>query len=153
EVFPNSGINLPTCALIGMASMFAGSARALLTSIVFAFETTMQPHGLLPLLGACTAAYFVSFFMMKGTIMTEKIQRRGILTPDAYEPDILQRMKVGEVMAYLTPQISIHQSINDVRKWVEQNKPDRHMLVVKDENGNLAGLLRLKDLNRENVDG
>jgi len=97
-VFPHSDINLPTCALIGMAAMFAGAARALLTSIVFAFETTMQPHGLLPLLGACTAAYFVSFFLMKSSIMTEKIQRRGVATPDAYGPDVLQGIKVKEVM-------------------------------------------------------
>lgn len=48
KLFPQASINLPTCALIGMAAMFAGSARALLTSIVFAFETTQQPHGLLP---------------------------------------------------------------------------------------------------------
>jgi H+/Cl- antiporter ClcA len=97
-IFPHSDINLPTCALIGMAAMFAGAARALLTSIVFAFETTMQPHGLLPLLGACTAAYFVSFFLMKSSIMTEKIQRRGVTTPDAYSPDILQGIRAEDAM-------------------------------------------------------
>jgi hypothetical protein len=98
KFFPHADINLPTCALVGMAAMFAGSARALLTSIVFAFETTQQPHGLLPLLGACTASYFISFFMMKSTIMTEKINRRGVITPDSYEPDVLQSLHVSEVM-------------------------------------------------------
>jgi len=151
--FPQSDINLPTCALIGMASMFAGSARALLTSIVFAFEATMQPHGLLPLLGACTSAYFVSFFLMKGTIMTEKIQRRGILTPDAYEPDVLQQMHVGEVMEYITPQISIDQSITEVRDWVKENRPNRHVLIVKDKDGTLVGTLKLKDLGESNLKG
>ena len=37
-----------------MAAMFAGASRALLASVVFAFETTRQPLGLLPLLGGCT---------------------------------------------------------------------------------------------------
>lgn len=78
KLFPNSGINISTAALIGMAALFAGASRALLTSIVFALETTAQPNGLIPLLAACTAAYFVSFFLMKGSIMTEKIQRRGV---------------------------------------------------------------------------
>lgn len=99
--FPYSGLHLPTCALIGMAAMFAGAARALLTAIVFAFECTMQPHGLLPLLGACTGSYFVSFFLMKSSIMTEKIHRRGIHTPDEYEPDVLQHLTVGDVMKKL----------------------------------------------------
>ncbi|MGX5819180.1 chloride channel protein [Chitinophaga lutea] len=98
QFFPESGLHLPTCALIGMAAMFAGAARALLTAIVFAFECTMQPHGLLPLMGACTGAYFVSFLLMRSSIMTEKIHRRGVATPDAYEPDVLRYMRVSEVM-------------------------------------------------------
>jgi chloride channel protein, CIC family len=96
--FPASGINLATAALIGMAAMFAGASRAWLTSIVFALETTGQINGLLPLLGACVAAYFVSFFLMKGSIMTEKILRRGVRTPDAYEPDILRNISVGQLV-------------------------------------------------------
>ena len=95
--FPGSGINIPTAALIGMAAMFAGASRAWLTSIVFALETTGQINGLLPLLGGCVAAYFVSFFLMKGSIMTEKIHRRGVKTPDAYEPDILRNISVRQL--------------------------------------------------------
>jgi len=104
--FPGAGINPATAALVGMAAMFAGASRALLTSIVFALETTHQPNGLLPLLGGCVAAYFISFFLMKGSIMTEKIQRRGVKTPDAYEPDILQGVTVRQLLTPLTTTIS-----------------------------------------------
>lgn len=97
-LFPDSGINIPMAALIGMSSMFAGASRAYLTSITFALEATMQSHALLPLLGACTAAYLVSFFFMENTIMTEKISRRGIYTPDAYEPDVLRSITVAQVL-------------------------------------------------------
>lgn len=95
--FPGTGINLATAALIGMAAMFAGASRAFLTSVVFALETTGQINGLLPLLGACAAAYCLSFFFMKGSIMTEKIQRRGVATPDSYEPDVLQMGTVAQL--------------------------------------------------------
>jgi H+/Cl- antiporter ClcA len=98
HLFPLTHINIATAALIGMAAMFAGASRALLTSIVFALETTGQINGLLPLLGACLAAYFVSFFLMKGTIMTEKINRRGVKTPDAFEPDTLRAVTVRELL-------------------------------------------------------
>lgn len=101
HLFPSSGINLSTAALIGMAAMFAGASRAFLTSIVFALETTGQLHGLLPLIGACTSAYFVSFFFMKGSIMTEKIKRRGVHAPDSYEPDVLQSTRVEQLMTAL----------------------------------------------------
>lgn len=96
--FPDSGVSIPMAALIGMSSMFAGASRAYLTSITFALEATMQSHALLPLLGACTAAYLVSFFFMENTIMTEKISRRGVFTPDAYEPDVLRRITVAQVL-------------------------------------------------------
>ncbi|HEY4336595.1 MAG TPA: chloride channel protein [Puia sp.] len=96
--FPDSGINIPTAALVGMAAMFAGASRAWLTSIVFALETTGQFNGLLPLLAGCVSAYFVSFFLMKGSIMTEKILRRGVKTPDAYEPDILRNVAVRQLV-------------------------------------------------------
>ncbi|HLX65917.1 MAG TPA: chloride channel protein, partial [Puia sp.] len=98
QMFPLSHINMATAALIGMAAMFAGASRAWLTSIVFALETTGQINGLLPLLGACLAAYFVSFFLMKGSIMTEKINRRGVKTPDTYEPDALRAVTVRELL-------------------------------------------------------
>lgn len=96
--FPDSGISIPMAALIGMSSMFAGASRAYLTSITFALEATMQSHALLPLLGACTASYLVSFFFMENTIMTEKIARRGVYTPDAYEPDLLKSITVAQVL-------------------------------------------------------
>ncbi|MDE3234479.1 MAG: chloride channel protein [Bacteroidota bacterium] len=98
HLFPSTDINLMTTALIGMAAMFAGASRAFLTSIVFALETTGQMNGLLPLIAACTSAYFISFFFMKGSIMTEKIQRRGVKTPDSYEPDVLQTTSVEQLV-------------------------------------------------------
>jgi chloride channel protein, CIC family len=93
--FPEAPVSIGLAALIGMASMFAGASRALLTSILFALETTGQSSALLPLLGACTAAYFISFFLMEGSIMTEKIKRRGVNPPDTFHPDVLQSVPVA----------------------------------------------------------
>jgi H+/Cl- antiporter ClcA len=99
RMVPSLEINIATAALVGMAAMFAGASRALLTSIVFSLETTGQMNGLLPLLGGCVAAYFVSFFLLRnGSIMTEKIQRRGVKTPDAYVPDVLKTITVDKLV-------------------------------------------------------
>src|SRR6202044_2916823 len=68
DLFPGAGVELSIAALVGMAAIFAGASRALLASVVFAFETTLQPLGLLPLLGGCTAAYMVSSLLMRNTI-------------------------------------------------------------------------------------
>jgi len=83
-MFPSLGVDPRIAALVGMAAIFSGASRALLTSIVFAFETTRQPIGLLPLLGGCTAAFMISSLMMRYTIMTEKLARRGTHVPTQY---------------------------------------------------------------------
>lgn len=74
-------------ALVGMAATFAGSARAFLTALVFAYEATHQQSALLPLLAGSAAAYLVSSLAMKNTIMTEKIVRRGIHVPAEYSAE------------------------------------------------------------------
>ncbi|MEP6465965.1 MAG: chloride channel protein [Parafilimonas sp.] len=155
RIFPGSDINLPTCALIGMASMFAGASRALLTSIAFAFESTMQPHGLLPVLGACVAAYFVSFFLMKhGTIMTEKINRRGVFTPNAYEADILQRLNVEYVMQQEPAVLSGDTTLAEVKEWAKETQGENlpKCISVVDENEDLIGIVILRKILESNED-
>lgn len=144
NIFPGAEINVSTAALIGMAAMFAGASRAFLTSIVFALETTMEPHGLLPVVAACTAAYFVSFFLMKGSIMTEKINRRGVHTPDSFEPDILQRITANEVMNTDADIISPHNSIKELREWLKRTAAETMSpeYVVADDTGKLEGMVR-----------
>ena len=148
-IFPGAEINLATCVLIGMAAMFAGASRALLTSIIFALETTMQPHGLLPLLGACTTSYFVSFFLMKGTIMTEKIQRRGVFTPDAYQPDILLKTKAEQVMDAEPDVLSLHNTVKDAREWIKDKAARQGQIlffIVVDDEGTLTGTVKREDI-------
>ncbi|QHS56633.1 chloride channel protein [Mucilaginibacter sp. 14171R-50] len=151
--FPNSGITLPMAALIGMSAMFAGASRAFITSIVFALEATMQSHALLPLLGACTAAYIVSFFLMENTIMTEKIARRGIATPDSFEPDILQKMYVADVIDDNAIVLSAENTITEVKNWLNKNKVDNNYFVLIDNQNNYGGTLKITDLYNADAKG
>ncbi|MES2279463.1 MAG: chloride channel protein [Bacteroidota bacterium] len=151
--FPHCGLSIPMSALIGMSAMFAGASRAYLTSITFALEATMQSHALLPLLGACTASYLVSFFLMENTIMTEKIARRGVYTPDTYEADPLQKLKVADVMhtKTITGDVTLKHSIktsDSLRKAVElMAKTGLEVLQVEDARTHqYAGTLTYKDV-------
>lgn len=145
--FPGSGINIATAALIGMAAMFAGASRALLTAIIFSLETTGQTHGLLPLVGACTTAYFVSFFLMKGSIMTEKIRRRGVSAPDEYTPDILQLIRVAAVAVKPEPVIQPGMQLAKVQELLLQQQGWFHRyLPVADANGIFQGYLNRETL-------
>jgi CIC family chloride channel protein len=151
--FPDCGLSIPMAALVGMSAMFAGASRAYMTSITFALEATLQSHALLPLLGACTASYLVSFFLMENTIMTEKIARRGVYTPDTFEADPLQKLKVADVMTSKTSLANpiIAQSIkttDTLRKAVElMAKTDLELLQVEDaQTHQPIGTLSYKDI-------
>ena len=153
NIFPGAGISIPMAALIGMSSMFAGASRAYLTSITFALEASMQSHALLPLLGACTASYLISFFLMENTIMTEKIARRGVFTPDSYEPDLLQKITVAQVMGENDVVISSENTISEVKEWLTDNKGhDDHFITVGND-GTYAGILKLSDLYAHDDEG
>jgi chloride channel protein, CIC family len=134
--FPTAGISISLAALVGMSAMFAGASRALLTSIVFALETTGQSNSLLPLLASCTASYFVSFFLMENTIMTEKIARRGVKTPVSYEPDILQKITVEQVIEEDGLVLSEENTIAEVRDWLskEEDYNSNYFIIVSNEN-------------------
>lgn len=146
-LFPQSGVTLPLAALVGMSAMFAGASRALLTSIIFALETTGQSNALLPLLAACAASYFVSFFIMENTIMTEKIARRGVKTPHSYEPDVLEKITVEQVIKENGLVLSEDNSIREVREWLTK-EPDynSNYFIVSGNNGEYKGIVSSSNL-------
>lgn len=140
--FPEIGVSIPMAALVGMASMFAGSSRAFLTSIVFAMETTGQESALLPLLATCTTAYIVSYFLMDNTIMTEKIARRGVITPSSYEADILSEIKVKQVVTNEGLAISKDMKVGEARNWFEQETDLKtSYFIIADDEGKYIGLI------------
>lgn len=147
-LWPVGSIDIRIAALVGMAALFAGASRALLASAVFAFETTMQPATLLPLLGACAAAYLVSLFAMRNSIMTEKIARRGVRTPSDYATDPLDHVLVRDVATSPAVTLMSSRSIDEVRSWIESGEPgsSHQGFPVVDDNGVLVGVLTRRDL-------
>ncbi|ALD22246.1 chloride channel protein [Hymenobacter sp. DG25A] len=147
QLFPEAGVVLPLAALVGMAAMFAGASRALLTSIIFAVEFTGQSNPLLPLLGACVGSYLVSTLLMDNTIMTEKIARRGVKTPDSYEPDALEKIRVEQVLREGGLTVSAENSLQEVREWLGR-KPDNraNYFVIVDNTGVFEGIVSVAEL-------
>lgn len=146
-LFPEAGISISLAALVGMSALFAGASRAFLTSIVFALETTGEIHAFLPLLATCTGSFLVSYFLMDNTIMTEKISRRGVFTPNSYEPDILERIRVGDTLEEEGIVISDKMKTGEVKHWVEQESElQSNYFIIATEAGEYKGLLSLSTL-------
>ena len=148
HLLPGVGIDPRVAALVGMAAMFAGASRALLASVVFAFETTRQPLSLLPLLGGCTAAYLISALMMRHTIMTEKIARRGARVLSEYATDYLDQVLVRDAASRQVVALAADDTLDSVRARFSShtNGTGHQGFPVHDRNGDLVGVLTRRDV-------
>jgi len=85
-------------ALLGMAAMMGGTMRAPLTSTLFALELTGNLQMLLPLLTASAFAYGLTVLLLKRSILTEKLARRGHHITREYHVDPFVLARVGSLM-------------------------------------------------------
>ena len=150
---PAMGMDHRTAALVGMAAMFAGASHALLASVIFAFETTLQPFGLLPLLGGCSTAYIISKLMMPHSIMTEKIARRGLRLNADYSADPLARLSVKDAASPDVVCLRHSQTVDRVSRWLASGKSgSTHTgFPVLDDDQKVIGVLTRKDITRDGV--
>ena len=84
--------------LLGMCATMGGTMRSPLTATFFAVELTGNTHVLLPLIAACATAHLVTVLLMRRSILTEKVARRGHHLAREYRVDPFSLMRVQEIM-------------------------------------------------------
>jgi len=146
-IAPGLGVDPHISALVGMAAIFAGASHALLASIIFAFETTRQPMGLLPLLAGCSAAYLVALLLQHSSIMTEKLVRRGTPVRTEYTADYLDRILVKDAATRDVVTVEANARLDQLRSWLASRRPETtHQGFPVLENGALLGVVTRRDL-------
>ncbi|HEY2794282.1 MAG TPA: chloride channel protein [Micromonosporaceae bacterium] len=84
-------------AMMGLAAVVGGVMRSPLTGIVFTLELTHAWSALVPLTIAATSAYALSVLVLKRSVLTEKIARRGLHLSREYSVDPLEAFFVRDV--------------------------------------------------------
>src|SRR6202012_2329625 len=102
--------------LVCMAATLGATLGAPLTAIVFAFGLTHDSNALLPLLTATLIAHGFSTVVMRRSIMTEKIARRGYHIYREYGVDPLERHYVDEVMTASVESIDAQMTVAETLK-------------------------------------
>jgi chloride channel protein, CIC family len=93
-------------ALVGLAAVLGGVMRSPLTGVVFPLELTHAWPLVLPLLIAATSAYALSTLLLKRSVLTEKIARRGLHLTREYSIDPLEVVLTRDVMRPPAPQLN-----------------------------------------------
>jgi H+/Cl- antiporter ClcA/predicted transcriptional regulator len=138
-------------ALLGMAAMLGGTMRAPLTGAMFALELTGNVHILPPLLTAATAAYAVTVLLLKRSILTEKIARRGQHITREYGVDPYELARVAEVMTRDVDVLPADLSIPDAVAALEAGR--HRVYPVVDAQNRPVGLVSRADALLWRVEG
>ncbi|HEX3948207.1 MAG TPA: chloride channel protein [Acidimicrobiales bacterium] len=130
-------------ALIGMAGALAGVTRSPFTAIVFAFELTHDQNSLLALLVVATVSHLVSVLVLKRSILTEKVARKGFHVMREYSVDPLEATFVREVMDTEVFTVEPTRQISDLYRALGEGSPERRQRLypVLEADGDLVGVL------------
>jgi H+/Cl- antiporter ClcA len=130
-------------ALLGLAAAIGGVTRSPFTAIVFAFELTHDQNSLLALLVVATTAHLVSVLVLKRSILTEKVARRGFHVMREYAVDPLEATFVREVMDTDLYTLDPQRSVSQVYKSLPEGSVARRQRLypVIDPRSGLVGVL------------
>ncbi|OBQ74724.1 chloride channel protein [Mesorhizobium erdmanii] len=128
-------------ALLGMAATMGGTMRAPLTATFFAVELTGNTHVLVPLIAACAAAHAVTVLLMKRSILTEKIARRGHHLVREYRVDPFALTRVREVMTSQVESVPATMTLHGAAAFLTAPETRHPSFPVVDENRQVLGLI------------
>ena len=138
-------------ATLGMAAIMGGTMRSPLTAMVFTAELTRDWNLLPALLVTCVAAQAVTVLMLRRSILTEKVARRGHHLVREYSVDPFQIHRVEEVMDRDVQTIPASMTVAELSQRIATGHGPltrRQGTPIVDEHGKLIGIITRSDLMR-----
>jgi len=132
-------------ALLGMAAMMGGTMRAPLTGTFFAVELTGDVSALLPLLAATVAAYAVTVLLLRRSILTEKIARRGQHITREYGIDPFEFARACDIMINEVDTFPTHMTVGAATSYFASTAKAHRVYPVLDSNRILRGMVSRAD--------
>jgi H+/Cl- antiporter ClcA len=144
DAVPGLQVSPGSMALVAMAATFGAAARAPFAAIVFLFELTRDYDAILPLMGATVLADLVARALLRESIMTEKLTRRGLLVPSAFHVDALRTTHVAEVMTSEVQTVTRDLTVEQLDDHFATGSHSAYPVI--DDGGRLVGIISRRDL-------
>ncbi len=152
QIVPSARLSPGAFALVAMGAVFGAAARAPFSFIIFAFEITRDYNSVLPLMLVTVIADGIAILLMpRSSIMTEKLERRGLHIHQDYEADVLEQVRVSETMDSEVPFVAGDMPVGELAERIARQEPEvsRHQaLVILDQDNKLAGIITRGDVLR-----
>ncbi|GJM41376.1 MAG: chloride channel protein [Ardenticatenaceae bacterium] len=152
SIWPEVAVNPGAYAIVGMAAVFSGAARAPITAVLIVFEMSNDYKLILPLMLATVLSTLLAEHLFSESIYTLKLRLKGINLDRGRDLDLMQSLQVKEAMTidpYLVPSKMRLPQLGDLLQRTHHNS-----FPVVDETLQLVGMVSLRDYervaNREN---
>jgi CIC family chloride channel protein len=134
--------------LVSMGAILGGTMRSPLTGVIFALELTHDVNMLMPLLVAVTLAHGFTVLVMRRSILTEKIARRGYHLSREYAIDPLEILFVREVMRTSIAALPAEATADTIRPSLRRDPSAarQRLYPVVDDERRLVGVVTRGDL-------
>ena len=134
--------------LVSMGAILGGTMRAPFTAILFALELTHDITVLLPLLVAAMLAHATTVLLLKRSILTEKVARRGFHLTREYATDPLEILFTREVMRTKLVALPAESTVEELRRTFVREPMQRgqHLFPVVDSERQVKGVVTRKQL-------
>jgi chloride channel protein, CIC family len=139
-------------SMISMAAMMGGTMRSPFTAMLFTLELTHDLNVLPGLLIGCVASHAVTVLMLRRSILTEKVARRGHHVMREYSVDPLMMIRVKEVMDQTTATVQASMKVSELSDRIA--KADDPVLMqhqalwIVDDQNQLKGIITRGDILR-----
>jgi CIC family chloride channel protein len=145
---PNEGAGF--WPLVSMGAILGGTMRSPLTGIIFALELTHDVNMLMPLLAASVIAHAFTVLVLKRSILTEKVARRGFHLSREYAVDPLEILFVRDAMRTNLAALKSDSTLDEVRATLNGNHVQRGQFLypVIDEDNRLHGVVTRRHLQK-----
>ncbi len=137
-------VAVPTYPLVGMAAVVGASTHAPLTAILIIFELTNDYHVILPVMLAVVAATGLAQLLMRDSIYTLKLRRRGMRFGTAMDLTVLRRISADQVTPGRVPVVRPDEPFQNVVEQLDQYGPVD--FVVADPSNIYVGMLTINDI-------
>ncbi len=142
------GGDTPLWVLVSMAAVMGGTMRSPLTGTVFALELTHDVNALPALLIASVVAHGFTVLVMKRSILTEKVARRGFHVSREYSVDPLEMLSVADVMTGDVVTVPAALPVKDLLRqyFLGSGQRPHQAYPVVDEAGRIMGVVTRTNL-------
>jgi CIC family chloride channel protein len=146
KIIPGTVIPPGAFALVGMASVFAGTSQAPMSAILLLFEMTGNYKILPPLMITCVLSAMLVRGMSKYSIYTLKLVRRGIDVERHFDGDMMESITVTEAMLKDVITVSQGDTVTDVGLKIKST--NHRGFPVLGTDGLLMGIVTRADINK-----